>query len=69
MAGASPPAGSGGVARRAVELGAGEIVLNSIDADGTRAGSTSSLPGGERSGGRPGGGQRGAGTQEHVRRC
>src|SRR5256885_2021607 len=27
-----------GWAKRAVELGAGEIVLNSIDADGTRAG-------------------------------
>jgi cyclase len=32
-------------ARRAVDLGAGEIVLNSIDADGTREGTNVGLPG------------------------
>jgi len=45
-------------AKRAVALGAGELFLNSIDADGTKAGFDLSSRGRERSRGRAGGGQR-----------
>ncbi len=54
-------------AARAAELGAGEILLNSMDADGTKAGSTCEMLRGVRAAGAgAAGGQRGAGAVEHF---
>ena len=53
-------------ARRVVELGAGEIVLTSMDADGTKAGYDLAMTR-RRGGGRgAGGGQRRRGNAEHI---